>query len=112
VPTIDEIAMFRSLTFDQKVEALKQDLTGTDLSYVRLTEKISQTLLPKLLLLHEECAQQGRRTVDPSRPTWEEACRRLGVTAAKVNRWQRKTQAGLEIAALNPLVSGSRFVRV
>ncbi len=100
VPAQDDIAMFRSLTVDEKLRTLKQDFTDADLSALRYTDALSRTLLPKLLLLREETSQQGRRVADPSMPTWEEACRRLGTTAAKINRWQRKTQAGQDIAAL------------
>jgi len=53
-----------------------------------------------LQALHEIVAQPGRRTVDPTRPNWDEICEQVGITPEMVRHWKQRTATETDIRRL------------
>ena len=64
-------------------------------TWFNATERLD--LLPALQAMHDLVSQPGKREYDPNKPTWEQECILLGVNAATVRQWKRRTATDTDI---------------
>jgi DNA-binding transcriptional MerR regulator len=95
--SMSPIEHYRNLGYTRLMAEIERMLAKVRTITLALSESERAELQPALEALHDLTAAPGRRIPDANAPTFQEACDALGLSAATVRAWRRRTLSEAEI---------------